>query len=168
FKVLPGVGEELFSLVNSDPRFNGDMTHISIRRLDAEVLLPPTGQRREWITCRTGFVNDDRSRRSFLRSDLVFVSPAAVIGHRSALELLLVELVRIYGVGDRRVVDEHDDRLAFDVHAFKIVPAVFGSDDAVTNEDHVRILDPGLRREPRRARQIILTGETYLLAADGE
>src|SRR5262249_18428133 len=156
FKILTGGGKELFSPVNRDPRFNADAACILIviRRLDSEVFLPPTGQRRERITGGAGLVYDDRRRRSLLRGYLLFVGPSTVVGHRLAFEHLLVELVRIGGVRDRRVIDEHDDRLAFDIPSLEIIPAVFGGDDSITDEDQVRIFDPGFGRVARRAGQI--------------
>src|SRR3546814_12463465 len=71
-------------------------------------------------------VDDDRRRGAELRCDLVLVRPATVIGHRIALEHRRIELGRIVWIRDRRIVDQHDDGLAFQVYALVIVPAVFG------------------------------------------
>ena len=57
---------------------------------------------------------------------LVLVGPAAVVGHRLAVEQLGIELRRVGGVRHLRIVDQHDDGLALDVDALEVVPVVFG------------------------------------------
>src|SRR5262249_60818480 len=57
---------------------------------------------------------------------------------------------------------------ALDIHTFEIVPAVFGGDDSIPDEDEVRIFDLGFGRESWRARQIVFSREGHPLAADAE
>src|SRR5438445_473479 len=65
-----------------------------------------------------GLVDDEDSRGAAPRGLLIFVGPAAVIGHRLPAEIAFAALE----VG---VVDEHDQQLALDVLTFEIVPVAF-------------------------------------------
>ena len=84
-----------------------------------------------------GFVHNDRRGRTFLRGDLVFVSPAAVIGHPASFEHLFIQCIRIYWIGNRRIVNKHQDRFAAHIDILEIVPLIFRCDDAIANEDNV-------------------------------
>ena len=88
-----------------------------------------------------GFVDDEDRRRALARSLLELVGPAAVVGHRVALERLRVELGRVGGIGNGRIVDEDEDRLALDVDVLEVVPVELGRLDAVAGEHHVGVLD---------------------------
>ena len=95
-------------------------------------------------------MDQDRGRRPFLRGDLVLVGPAPVVRHRPALEHGRVELGRVLGVGNGRVVDQHDQGLAPNVEPLVVVPAILGGDHAVADEDDVRFLDLDLLGHPPR------------------
>ena len=98
---------------------------------------------RKRIACRPGLVDDERACRAAARRLLELVGPPAVVGHRRAVERPGVELRRVRGIGYRRIVDEHHQRLAFEVDALEVVPVVLGRGDAVADEDELRILDAG-------------------------
>ncbi len=80
-------------------------------------------------------VDDDRRRRALARRALVLVGPAAVVEAAVAGEQVVVPV---------RVVVEHEQDLALEVHALEVVPLELGRLDAVTDEDHLGILDGGL------------------------
>ena len=71
----------------------------------------------------------------------VFVGPAAIVGQGLAPEE--------GGIVGRRLVGEQDQNLAFDVGTLEVVPLKFRRDDAVADEDglrvelHVRLLPLG-------------------------
>ena len=75
------------------------------------------------------------------RANLVLVGPAAVVRHRPPAERVRIELARPGGIGHGRIVDQHDERLALHVDALVVVPVEFGCDDAVADEDEVRLVD---------------------------
>ena len=102
----------------------------------------------EGITGRLGFVHEDHGRRPFLRRDLVFISPAAVIRHRPAFKKGWIELGRVLGIGYGRVIDQHDQGLVANVHPLVVVPAVLGGDHAVAHEDDLRVHDLDLLCHP--------------------
>ena len=58
-----------------------------------------------------------------------------------------VELVGVRWIGHRRIVDQHDQRLALDVDVLVVVPVVLGRDDAVADEDQLGIGDARRRRD---------------------
>ena len=68
---------------------------------------------------------------------LIFVGPAAVIGHRLAAEIAFAALE----VG---IVDQHDHDLAVQVDALEIVPVALGRGDAVAGEDQRSVGDADL------------------------
>ncbi|OPZ10180.1 MAG: hypothetical protein BWZ07_02785 [Alphaproteobacteria bacterium ADurb.BinA280] len=77
---------------------------------------------------------DDQSRRCTLtRCFLVFVGPAAVIGHAATFEQAFVAGV------EAGVVDEHHHRLAFYIQIGVIVPAQFGRINAIADEHHFAV-----------------------------
>ena len=72
-------------------------------------------------------MDDQHSRSATPRGLLIFIGPAAVIGHRLAAELAF----STFEVG---VVDQHDDDLAAHVDALEIVPSAFGRGHAIADE----------------------------------
>ena len=86
-------------------------------------------------------MNHDRRGGAQRRGDLVFVSPAAVVGHRLAAEHLRVQLAILL---HRRVIDQHHDGLALDVDAGVVVPVIFRGLHAVAHEHHGAVLDADL------------------------
>ena len=104
------------------------------------------------IRGRFGFMHDDGGRGAEFRRHFVFVGPAPVIGHALALEHRRIELSRIVGVWDRRIVDQHHQRLAPQIGTFVVVPAKLRRDDAITDEDHLRVIDPDVALGARRER----------------
>ena len=73
-------------------------------------------------------MDDQHARGAAPRGFLIFVGPAAVIGHRLAAEIAFPAL-------EIGVVDEHDEHLALDVVALEIVPVALGRGHAVADED---------------------------------
>ena len=55
------------------------------------------------------------------------------------LNMFRIELGRIGRIGNRRIVDQHQDRFALDIDTLVIIPAVLRRDDAVTDKDDLRI-----------------------------
>ena len=98
---------------------------------------------RERISGRACLVDDQHAGRALARAFLELVGPAAVVGHRVAAERLRIELARIRRIRNRRVVDQHDDRLAFDVDALEVVPVELRRLDAVAGEDQLGVGDRG-------------------------
>ena len=119
--------------------------------IEVEVFLGPTRfHDGVGISSGLGLVNDHRSHGAFLRGDFVFVCPATVISHRFSLEHLLVELGGIFRIGNRRIVDQHQDRFALNIDIFVIVPAVLGRDDAIADKNEIRIVELDFRLQSRR------------------
>ena len=115
--------------------------HVLVGRDQVEFLAQVALHDRERIAGGPGFVHDEDRGRALARSLFELVGPAAVVGHRVALERLRVELGRIGRIGHRRIVDEDEDRLALDVHVLEVVPVEFGRFDAIAGEHHVGVLD---------------------------
>ena len=83
------------------------------------------------ITRQIGPVDDEHADRTATRSLLVLVGPAAVVGHRLALEKLLI----LRG----RLIHDHQRNLALQIHARVVVPVVLGRVDAVAHKHNRRI-----------------------------
>ena len=79
------------------------------------------------IAGEVGAVDDEGGDGTVAAGFLKLVGPAAVVGEGFAFEELFV--------GGGRLVDDDEDDLALDVDAAVVVPAVFGCDDAVADED---------------------------------
>ena len=86
-----------------------------------------------------GVVDDEGGGGALPRRFLIFVGPAAVIGHRPAVERPLQALGLPIGI-----VDE-DDHLAAHVDTGIVVPVALGRVDAVADEDDVAILEGDAR-----------------------
>ena len=87
-------------------------------------------------------MDDEHSGGAKLRRLVVLVGPAAVVRHRIAAEHLRVQCVRLRRIErDRRIVHEHDERLAFDVESLEVIPLELGRLHAVADEHHFRLLD---------------------------
>ena len=114
-------------------------------------------------------MHDDRRRRSLFGSNLILVGPPSVIGHGVPPKHLFVELRGIGRIRNRRVVDEHQQRLALQVNALVIVPAVLPRHDSVTDEDNLGVFHPALRPEAMRDGNVFIREmDTQSLAARGE
>ena len=83
-------------------------------------------------------MDQDDAGRALAGRFLILVGPAAVIGHRIAVE------EAGFGIGIAGVVDQHDHRLALDIDALVIVPAVLRRDDAIADKDQVRAVERDL------------------------
>src|SRR5581483_6228231 len=77
-------------------------------------------------------MNKDRADRTFPGRFFVFVSPAAIVSQSRAVEELRI-------IGGRRLVDEHEQNLAFDIDALVVVPVVFGSVDSIADKNNRRV-----------------------------
>src|SRR5207245_351927 len=139
-EVLPGCGEKLSGLVQSDPAFDSDATHVPVGGLEVKIL-PRVASLNHGprVSGRTGLMHDDRGSRSFLRSDFVFVGPTTVVRHRGPLEHLVIKLQRVAWVRYGRIVDQNDNRFAAHIEAFEIVPAVFRGDNSIADEHQLRL-----------------------------
>ena len=123
------------------PALHFGLGQILVGRDEAEPLAAESLDDVERIARAVGLVNDDgRGRAQFSRL-VVLVSPAAVVRHGAAAEDLWIERLGIRRVGNRRVVDEHDDRLALYVDAFVVVPLELGRLHAVADEDDVGVVE---------------------------
>ena len=96
-------------------------------------------------------MNDQRARCALPRGFLILVGPAAVIGHPLALK----EARLILG-GIVRIVDQNYRDLALHVDPGIVIPAQFGRNDTVADEDQRRVLQFGFRRDPVRSGDEIL------------
>ena len=76
-------------------------------------------------------MNKYRAYGTFASSFFVLIGPASVIGKCPAIEKL--------GVVGWRLIDEHEQDLAFDVRAFVVVPVVFRRLDAIANVNDSRV-----------------------------
>ena len=76
-------------------------------------------------------MNEDHARRALTRCLFVLVSPAPVVGEGLAFEELEI-------IG-RRLVHQHQQRLAANVNALIVVPAVLRSLDPISHVNDVRI-----------------------------
>ena len=87
------------------------------------------------IRGRRGLVHDQHALGATARSFLELVGPAAVVGHRLAVERTRRISLEI------GVVDQHDSDLAVQVHVLVVVPLAFRRVDAVADEHQRGILD---------------------------
>lgn len=90
---------------------------------------------------------------------LEFVSPAAIVR-----QALAVETVRLLG-GRLRIVDHHDQDLAFEVGALVVVPLLVLRGDAVADEHQVRVEAVRGRRVTRREDPVLAKADRQRLAA---
>ena len=155
-KSCPGGANNSFALVSvihdstaTRPMFLSRLTNI-------KVLAPPACRNDfKWITRRARLVNNDGCGGAFLSGDFILVGPAAVVGHRLAFEHLLIELRRILRVRYGRIVDEHDNGLAFHIDTFVIVPAVFRRDNAISDKNDIGVFDLHFGHVAQRTRNVI-------------
>ncbi len=138
-EVLAGHLQDGLRGVERHPALDRGASHVLVGRDQVEFLAQVALHDLERIAGRLGLVHDQDAGRAAARTLLELVGPAAVVGHRLAVERLLIELRWIGGVGHLRVVDQHDDRLALDVDVLEVVPVEFGSGDAVAGEDHLGV-----------------------------
>ena len=126
-------------MIGRNPSFDGDAAHVLVGRDEVELLCDLVLNHVERVPGRPGLVDDQDAGGALFSSDLVLVRPAAVVGHGATAECFWIELRWVRGVGHRRIVHQHDERLALDVHAFVVIPVVFGSDNAVADEHQIGI-----------------------------
>ena len=147
-EVEPGVGEQLARGRSGHPAFESgvrsgrvgadDVEHgVGVGILDGVPAVGGGGV----------FVDDHHARRTALRGLFVFVGPAAVIGHRLAVEIGTAVGDRSLEVG---IVDQHDEDFAAHVLVLEIVPLAFGRGHAVTGEDQRGVGEPELARAVER------------------
>ncbi len=130
-EVLPGRLEELAGGVLGGPAGHLDARLVTGRQL--ELLAGPGGLHDlPGIAGRRGGVDDDGPGRALPGRALVLVGPAAVVEPAVAFEELGIPV---------RIVVEHDQDLALEVHPLEVVPLVLGSLDAVAHEDQLGVLE---------------------------
>ncbi len=79
------------------------------------------------VACHFGLVDQNHAEGAFTGSFFVFVCPAAVIGEGAAFEEI--------GIIGRRLVYQHEQDLAANVHALVVVPFIFRGLDSVSDEN---------------------------------
>ena len=134
-KVQAGGLEQVGRGLERDPAFDRRAAHVFVRRHEVESFAAHTLRDREGITRRFCLVNDQHAGGAHLGGLGKFVDPAAVVGHRLAAEYRRIEIARP-APRDGRIVDEHQDGLALDVHTLEVVPLEFRCLDAVADKHH--------------------------------
>ena len=154
-KILAGGAEKLLRKIEREPRFHGDAGGVGVGRAQVEIFAAPAaGDDGEGITSGARLMDDEARGGALGGGDLVFVSPAPVVGHAFARENLRVELAR-RGVGDGRIVNEHDDSFAAHIEALVVVPAILRRDDAVAYENDFTGIDVNARRDAFGERDVV-------------
>nr|WP_246346788.1 hypothetical protein [Sphingomonas jinjuensis] len=164
-EVLAGAGEQLLGLGELHPADDLALAHMAVRLVELVLRAGPRRlDDRPGIGGRFGIVDDQRGGGAVLGGVLELVGPAAVPGHRAALERAVARHRLPVGV-----VDEDDDGLPLHVDAGIIVPALFGRGDAVTDEDDVAVrdVDPG-RHAIGAGDHLGLVGHRHRRLATGE
>ncbi len=166
-EILPGAREQFLRLGKLDPAVGDGLVGAAILAV-GQILRPRIARFDDVPAIGGGLgVVDDQHRRGALpRGFLIFVRPAAVIGHRAAVEFALGFLGLPVGI-----VDEDDDGLPLHIEPGIVVPALFGGVDAVTDEDDVAVLDRGLRLHAIAECDIvlrILRGDRRLAAGEAQ
>ena len=131
-----------------DPALDGGLGGVLVGRFQEHVgAAPAVAHHLPAIGGRLGLVHDDDGRSALAGGFLILVGPAAVIGHRLALEEFWIgRLVLVAGI-----VDQHDHGLSLHVQAGIVVPAIFRRHHAIAHEHDLRAGDVGLGLvEPRR------------------
>ena len=138
-----GGGKELPGGLVAQPALSQRMVGITRRQL-----LPWSGiavlHHLPGITRGPSLMHDEHTGCAPARGLLVFISPAAVVGHG-----LAVKELRVTG-GITRIIHQYHHRLALRVETGVVVPLVFGRDDAVAGEHQGT---PGERHGRLRARR---------------
>jgi hypothetical protein len=164
-EVLAAAREQGFGLVEPDPAVRQRLVHMAVGGVgDLLRAAPARLNDVPAISGRLGLVHDQRGGRALLGGFLIFVGPAAVIGHRAPAERAFEPLRLPIGI-----VDQDDDRLPLDVDARIIVPAALGRVDAVADEHDIAVLDVDARRHAIGAdHHLRPVGEAQRLGAAGE
>ena len=138
--VLAGRLQQRRGGLERQPALDRRAAHVLVRRHQVEAFAAEALHDVEGVAGRRGLVDDEHGRRAQFRRLLVLVGPAAVVGHGLAAEGLRIERVGIGRVGHRRVVDQHQERLALDVQALEVVPLIFRRLHAVADKDDLGVL----------------------------
>ena len=147
--------EELLCPLQTDPA--RDVTPRGVIGLQIEALTTPRVDHHEPRIRRRGRLMDNQHRgRTPATCLLELVSPTAVISHSLATEPLRIELVGLGRIGNRRIIDEDDDRLAPHIHITEVIPSVLRSVDPVTHEEHIVFRHRHITTETRAPGHIIL------------
>ena len=140
-KVHARAGEQRLRLVLLDPADRGGLVGIAIGAVGDMLRAGPA--RLHDIPAIGGghrVMDDDRGGCALARGFLIFVGPAAIIGHRAAVE----------GAGQAGrlvigIIHQDDDGLPLHIHAGIVVPALFRGVDAIAHEDDRAVLDRNMR-----------------------
>ena len=151
-EILSGVREQFLRLGQLDPAVGHGLARAAVLAL-GQILGPRVARFDDIPAIGGGFgVVDDQHRRGALpRRFFIFIRPAAIIGHCTAVEFALG-----FGGLPVGIVDEDDDGLPLHIKARIVVPALFGGDDAVSDKDHIAVLDRGRRLNAIAERHIVL------------
>ena len=156
---------QLLRALIRDPAIGLRITRIAVRCIHADLRAGPArDDNAPGISGWIGIMHDDRRRRALPRRFLIFIGPAAIIGHGAPAERAFQVLCFIV-----RIIDEDDDCLPLHVHALVIVPALLRRVDSIADEDNIAVLDLRLRHDAITVNdQICFIGkvERCLAAAD--
>src|SRR5690606_18924484 len=121
-KILSGAREQFLRLGKLDPAVGDGLVGAAILAV-GQILSAGVAAFDDVPAIGGGFgvVDDQHGGGTLPRGFLIFVGPAAVIGHCAAVEFALGFLGLPVGI-----VDEDDDRLALHVEPGIVVPALFG------------------------------------------
>ena len=108
-------------------------------------------------------MHDDHARRPLPGRLLIFVGPAAVIGHGPAVEGVQLGLFEI------GVIDQHDDDLAAHIDVLEVVPVPLRRIDAVADEDQRGVAQHHMTaRQTGRDGDLLALGQRDRLAAGAQ
>src|SRR5262249_48032114 len=77
-----------------------------------------------------------------------------------------IKLSGIVGIRHRWIVHKHDQDFSSNVHAFIVIPVVFGRYDSITDEDQVRVY-PGFQPDPLGPGDVIVAELELQITAAG-
>ena len=134
-EIQTGAAEQIDGDVALNPAL--DRNPLSRRILAQDVELghaPGVGDRLPAIGRRRRLMDDQHPGRALTRHLLVFVGPAAIVGHGLAAEGVQG---RFFEIG---VIDQDDQHLAAQILPLEVVPIPLGRGDPIADEDQGRVL----------------------------
>jgi hypothetical protein len=70
----------------------------------------------------------------------VYSCPSAIVGHGFAFEHFVIQPGGIDRISNGWVVDEYDQRLAFNIDSLIVIPSIFGGHNSITDKNYFRVL----------------------------
>jgi len=134
-----------------DPAVQFGLVRTAIDRLGVKLLASPARFHHiPAIGCRIRIVDDERRRSTLPGRFLIFIGPAAIIGHRPATKITLQAFGTEIGI-----VHQYDDGLALHIDAGIVVPAPLGRVDAIANKHQFAVGNFNFRLFPIAGGDII-------------